>query len=109
MVLQSLKIRLYITFKESEKTADSGKIAAYKITLLVGMFLCVIGGWIYLCWLGVPARYGSIILLLLGIMTLLFAEIACDLTETEVTYRLGTAGKTLKLKAENSSSIVGNS
>lgn len=61
-----------------KETIDTGKISAYKIALLVGMFLCAIGGWIYFYWLGNYARYGAIILLLIGIMTVLFAEIAYE-------------------------------
>lgn len=61
-----------------EEKVDTGKISAYKIALLVGMFLCAIGGWIYFYWLGTYARYGAIIMLLLGIMTVLSAEIAFE-------------------------------
>lgn len=64
--------------ERQKETIDTGKISAYKIALLVGMFLCAIGGWIYFYWLGNYARFGAIILLLIGIMTVLFAEIAYE-------------------------------
>lgn len=57
---------------------DSGKISIYKIALLAGMFFCAIGGWIYFYWLGNYARYGAVMLLLIGIMAVLFAEIAFE-------------------------------
>lgn len=63
---------------EAEEKPDSGKIAVYKIALLLGVFLSVIGGWIYLYWLGTYARFAAIILLLMGIITILFAEIAFE-------------------------------